>query len=63
MDIVNSVVVLEISAMTAGFKKYKSIIKKKRKKNEKTVMLAKTKLNSLEILISRDFFDLFISPD
>ena len=63
MDIVNSVVVLEISAMTAGLQKYKSIIKKKRKKNEKTVMLAKTKLNSLEILISRDFFDLFISPD
>ena len=47
MDIVNSVVVLEISAMTAGFQKYKSIIKKKRKKNEKAVMLAKTKLNSL----------------
>ena len=47
MDIVNSVVVLETSAMTAGFQKYKSIINKKRKKNEKTVMLAKTKLNSL----------------
>lgn len=47
MDIVNSVVGLEISAITAGFQKYKSIIKKKGKKNEETVMLAKAKLNSI----------------
>ena len=45
---------LKIFAITAGIKNYKSIIKKKkRKKYNKMVLLAKTKLNSIEILISK----------
>ena len=45
---------LKICAITAGIKNYKSIIKKKkRKKYNKMVLLAKTKLNSIEILISK----------
>ena len=45
---------LKICAITAGIKNYKSIIKKKkRKKYNKMVLLARTKLNSIEILISK----------
>ena len=45
---------LKTCAITAGIKNYKSIIKKKkRKKYNKMVLLAKTKLNSIEILISK----------
>ena len=48
--------------MAAGIKKYKSIIKKK-KKHYKTVLLAKSKLNSIEVLISKALIDLVISHD
>ena len=45
---------LKICVITAGIKNYKSIIKKKkRKKYNKMVLLARTKLNSIEILISK----------
>ena len=45
---------LKICAITAGIKNYKSIIKKKkRKKYNKMVLLARTKLNYIEILISK----------
>ena len=40
-------------AITVGIKKYKSIIKKKKKKYDKIVLLAKTKLNRVEVLISK----------
>ena len=45
----------------AGIKKYKSIIKKK--KNDKIVLLAKSKLNSIEALITTVLIDSNISPD
>ena len=45
VGIASSEVVLKICAITGGIKKYKSIIKKKRKKHDKIVLLAKTKLN------------------
>ena len=41
---------LKICAITAGIKKQKQIIKKKKKHN-KTVLLAKTRLNNIERLI------------
>ena len=44
-------------------KKDKSAIKKKKNKYNKIILLAKTKLNSRKILISRVLIDLFISPD
>ena len=37
---------LKICAMTAGIKKYKSIIKKEKREHEKIVFLANSKLNS-----------------
>ena len=38
-------------------KKYKSIIKKKKKKHDKIVLLVKYKLNSIEVLISKALID------
>ena len=52
---------LEICAITVGIKKYKSIIKKKKKKHEKKVFLAKSQLNKIKILISKALIDSFIS--
>ena len=59
-----------ITSSAIGFKKmcnncrikrYKSIIKKK--KHDKIVLLAKSKLNSLEVLISKALIDSVISHD
>ena len=57
IGIMSSAVGLKICAITAGIKKYKSIIKKKNKKHEKIVLLAKTKSNSIKVLISRTLID------
>ena len=45
----------------AGIKKYKSINKKIKKKHDKIIYLAKSKLNSIEVLISKDLTDSNIS--
>ena len=50
-------------AITAGIKRYKSIIKKKKKKHDKKVSLAKSKLNNIEVLISKALIDSNISHD
>ena len=57
----SSAIILEICAITAGIKKYKSIIKKK--KHDEIVLLAKSKLNSTEILISKALINSNISHD
>ena len=44
-------------------KKYKSIINKKKKKHYETVLLAKSKLNTIEVLISKVLINLYISHD
>ena len=54
---------LTTCAITAGIKKCKSIIKKKIKKHDKIVLLAKYKLNSTEVLISKALTDPNISHD
>ena len=61
--LVHSAIGLKICAITAGIKKYKSIIKKKKKKQDKMVLLAKSKLNSIEVLISKALIDSNISHD
>ena len=53
IGITSSVVGLKICAINVGIKKYKSIIKKKKKKYLKIVLLAKTKLNIIEVLFSK----------
>ena len=47
--------------ITATIKKYQSIIKKKKKKHDKTVLLPKSKLNNIEVLFYKALFDSFIS--
>ena len=63
IGITSSAFGLQICAMTAGSKKYKSIIKKKKKKHDKIVLLAKSKLNNKEILISKALNDSVVSHD
>ena len=48
---------LKICAIIAGIRKYKSIIKKKKKKHDKIVLLRKSKLNSLQVSISKALID------
>ena len=57
IGITSSAIELKIFAITAGIKKYKSIIKKKKKKHYKS------KLNSIEVLICRALIDSNISHD
>ena len=53
---------LKICVLTAGIK-YKSKIKKKKKEHDKIVFLAKSKLNRIEVLISKALIDSLISHD
>ena len=53
--------VLQICAITAGIKKYESIIKKK--KHNKIVLLGKDMLDTIEVLISNALIDSYISQD
>ena len=61
---------LKVCAITAEIKKYKSIIKRKKKKHvvflasiNKVVFLAKSKLNRIEFSISKSLIDSSISHD
>ena len=58
-----SAIWLKICKITAGIKKYKSIIKKKKKNHDKIVLLAKSKLNSIEVLISNTLIASNVSHD
>ena len=61
--ITSSAIRLKVCSVTAGIKNYKSIINKKKKKHDKIVQLANSKLNSIEVLISKTFIDSVISYD
>ena len=56
----NSAVGLKICTVTSGIKKYKSIIKKK-KKHDKTVLVEKTKSDAIEVLVSKALINSYIS--
>ena len=58
----NSATGLKICVTTAGIKRYESIIKKK-KRHDEIVLLAKSKLNSIEFLISKALINSNISHD
>ena len=60
IGIASSEVGLKICITTAGIKKYKSVIKKKRDKHDKIVLLAKNKLNTIEFLIAKDLIYSYI---
>ena len=59
----SSAVGLKICLITTGIKKNSSIIKSKKKKHDKIVSLEKSKLNSMEILISKALIDSNFSHD
>ena len=61
--ITSSAMGLKICAITAWIKEYKSIIEKKKKNHNKTVSLVNSKLNRIEILISKSLIDSNISHD
>ena len=61
--ITSSAIGLKICAIAAGTKKYKSLIKKKKKKHGKIVLSAKSKLNSIDVLISKALIDSNTSHD
>ena len=61
--IASSAVKLKICAITTGIKKYKSIISKKRKKHDKIVLLAKTKLDKSKFWFLKLFIDSHINHD
>ena len=63
IGIKSSAIGLKICAITAGVKKYKSIIKKKKKKHDKIVFIAKYKLKKIKVLISKSLIDSVISHD
>ena len=63
IGITSSAFGLQTCAITAAIKKYKSIIKKKKKKHDKIVLLAKSNLNNIEVLISKVLIDSVVSRD
>ena len=63
IGIMSSAIGLKICAITAETKKFKSIIKKRKKKHDKIVLLAKFKLNAIEFSISKASSDSNISHD
>ena len=54
---------LKFFAIVAGIKKYKSLIEKNKKNYDKVVLLVNSKLNSIEIKISKASSDQNISHD
>ena len=63
IGITSSDIGLRICVIAAEIKKYKSIIKKKRRKHDKIVLLQKSKLNNIKALISKALIDSNISHD
>ena len=63
VGIKSSAVGIKICAITARIKKYKSIIKKKKKDHDKVVLLGKDKLETIEVLISKALINSYISHD
>ena len=63
IGITNSAIGVKFYVITTGIKKYKSRNTKKRKKHDKIVLLAKSKLNGIEVLISKTLIDSKISHD
>ena len=63
IGIMSSAIGLKICVTTAGIKKNKPITKKRKKEHDKIVLLAKSKLNSIEFLISNALIDSVIIHD
>ena len=63
VGITSSAVGINICAITAGIKNYKSMMKKKKKKHDKIALFVKDKLNAIEVPISKCLIHSYISHD
>ena len=63
IGITSSATGLKICLITAGIKMYDSIIKKNKKRHDKILSLAKSKLKNVKVVISRALIDSNISHD
>ena len=63
VGITSSATELKTCVITAGIKKYTSMINEKKKKHNKKVLLAESELDSLEFLISKALFESNIRHD
>ena len=63
LGITSSTAGFKICASAAGIRKHKPIMKKNKNKHDKIVLLAKSKLNSIELLISKALMNSNISHD
>ena len=63
VEATSSVVGINICATTAGSKKYKSIIKKKKTNHNKIVLSGKDNVNAIEVPFSKDLIESRISHD
>ena len=63
MGIMSSAIVSKTCVITAEIIKHKSIIEKKKKKYDKILSLAKSKLNRVEVVFSKPLIDSNISQN
>ena len=59
----SSAIGLKICAITASIRKYKLIIKKTKNNYDRIVLLAKSMLNSIEVLIFKGLINWYLTPD
>ena len=63
IGISSSALAIKVRLITARIKKYKSQIKKNKKEHDEMVLLAQTKLGTIEVLISKALIHSNISHD
>ena len=63
IGITSSAVGIDFFSITVGIKKYKLILKKKKKNHDKIMLLGKHKLNTIEAFISKALINSYISHD
>ena len=61
IGITSFALILKVGGITAGIRKYKSVINKKRKQHDHIVLLAKNKLSLIEVLIAKVLINLYIN--
>ena len=63
IGITSSMVGLRSCVITAAIKRYKSVTEKKKRRHDKIVLLEKSKVNRIEVLISKALVNPVISHD
>ena len=63
IEIASSAIELKTCKIAAGIKRYKLIIEKEKKKHDNIILLAKCKLNNIEVKVSEALIDSINSHD